>query len=259
LDLDCGFRTIARIVKKQGIKNWLAKKRPILTKEHAKKRYEWCLARKDWGVEEWKRYIWSDECSVELGSGQQREWVFRTPAQKWEKDFIQPYKKGKGVTVMVWGAFSAGQRSELVFMPGDPESKRGGVTSAVYLEVLEDQLPTMWEPGLEFMQDNASIHTARIIRAWFKEQGIVVVEWPPISPDLNPIEHVWARLKDWIYRHHPELLGLTGEGQEVKDQLLAALQEGWEALPENLFENLIKSMVRRVKAVRRAKGWYTKY
>ena len=34
-------RTIARIIKKQGIKKWLAKKRPILKDEHAKSRYEW--------------------------------------------------------------------------------------------------------------------------------------------------------------------------------------------------------------------------
>jgi len=176
LALDCSHDTIACIVKKEGIKSWLAKKRPILTKEHTKKCYKWCKARKDWGVEEWKRYIWSDECSVELGSEQRREWVFRTPAQKWEKDFIQPYKKGKGVTLMIWGAFSAERRSELIFMLGDLESKRGGVTSAVYLEVLENQLPTLWEPGLVFMQDNTSIHTAKVITNWFKEKGIEVVE-----------------------------------------------------------------------------------
>ena len=64
---------------------------------------------------------------------------------------------------MVWGAFSAERRSELVFMPGDPESKRGGVTAAVYLEVLEDQLHTLWKLDLVFMQDNASIHIARVI------------------------------------------------------------------------------------------------
>ena len=49
-------------------------------------------------------------------------------------------------------------------MLGDPESKCERVTSAIYLEVLEDQLPTLWEPDLAFMQDNASIHTAKIIR-----------------------------------------------------------------------------------------------
>ena len=66
-------------------------------------------------------------------------------------------------------------------------------------------------------------------------------------------------LKDWLYKYHPELLKLTSESQEVKDQFLAALQEGWQALPENLFENLIKSIQQRVKAVKKAKGWYTKY
>lgn len=56
-------------------------------------------------------------------------------------------------------------------MPGNSDSKQGGVTSAVYLEVLKDMLPTLQEPGLEFMQDNAKIHTAKIIKAWFVEQG----------------------------------------------------------------------------------------
>jgi DDE superfamily endonuclease len=109
------------------------------------------------------------------------------------------------------------------------------------------------------MQDNASIHTAKVITNWFKEQGIEVVEWPPISPDLNLIEYVWACLKDWIYQYYPELLKLKGESQEVKDQFFAALQEGWEALLEELFENLVESMKRRVEAVRKAKGWYIKY
>ena len=95
LELDCSKKTIARIVRKQGIKKWLAKKRTILTEEHAKQHYKWCKERANWGVQEWEKYIWSDECSVELGAGQRREWVFRTPSQKWDKDFIQPYKKGK--------------------------------------------------------------------------------------------------------------------------------------------------------------------
>jgi hypothetical protein len=44
------------------------------------------------------------------------------------------------------------------------------------------------------MQDNASIFTARIVKDWLKEQGIEVLNWPPYSPDLNPIEHAWKRL-----------------------------------------------------------------
>lgn len=67
--------TIRRILKRCGLKHWLSKKRPLLTKDHAQKRREWCLIRKDWSTQEWKTIIFSDECSFERGSGSQREWV----------------------------------------------------------------------------------------------------------------------------------------------------------------------------------------
>jgi transposase len=44
------------------------------------------------------------------------------------------------------------------------------------LELLEDELPILWELGLVFMQDNASIHTVCIVKDWLKEQGIEVLE-----------------------------------------------------------------------------------
>ena len=61
--------TLKSILKKHGILNWCAKKRPALIEEHAAARLAWCLLRKDWGVDEWVKYMWSDECSVERGSG----------------------------------------------------------------------------------------------------------------------------------------------------------------------------------------------
>ena len=190
-------KTLYRVLKQQGITNWLAKKRPILTQKHAQQRLQFAKQYRYWSIQDWARVIWSDECSVERGSGKERKWCFRTPAQKWEKEMIETYGKGKALSIMVWGAFWGGQyRSDLVRMTRDEASKRNGYSAASYIGVLEDQLPTIYEPGLLFMQDNASIHTAKVIRKFFQDHAIELFEHPAVSPDLNPIEHMWVRLKE---------------------------------------------------------------
>ena len=248
--------TLKTILKKFGITNWRAKRRPELTEEVAAKRLAWCLVRKDWTVDEWIKYMWSDECSAERGAGKRGTWVFRTPPQKWNKEMIDTYKKSKDISVMVWGCFWGSGRSELYVLERDFESKKHGYSANSYLEVLEHQLPTCWVPGLVFMQDGAPIHTAYKVRDWFLEHGIPVTDWPPYSPDLNPIEHVWRKLKELVLEMHPEISDITGE-ENIREALGKALQEAWDAIPKEYFDRLIESMPARVKAVIKAKGWHT--
>ena len=59
---------------------------------------------------------------------------------------------------------------------------------------------------------------------------IGVIDWPPYSPDLNPIEHLWWALKQKICKLHPELEG-QGGGQVDRDSFIEAAQEAWQALP----------------------------
>ena len=109
------------------------------------------------------------------------------------------------------------------------------------------------------MQDNASIHTANAVKRWFQEIGIPLSDWPPYSPDLNPIEHVWYHLKKKVLEMHPELEFANGKSEEDIQALEKALIEAWEALPDSLFRALSRSMEKRVKACYKAKGWHTKY
>ncbi len=96
--------------------------------------------------------MWNDECSVKQGSGKKQQWVFHTSQQKWDKEMIQPYNKNKNKSVMIWACFEDdGQKSDLVFMPDDSESKKREITSAIYLKVLEEQVSTLWEFDLIYM------------------------------------------------------------------------------------------------------------
>jgi len=73
------------------------------------------------------------------------------------------------------------------------------------------------------MQDNAPIHTARIVRTYFDNNGVhCLVGWPPYSADMNPIEHLWLRLKELIYKLAPDINLITNKDWQV-DRLIEVL------------------------------------
>lgn len=163
---------------------------------------------------------------------------------------------------MFWGAFSYSARTSLWSLFGDPDSRHGGVTSRQILECLEEQLPTICSPGSIFAQDNAPTHKARIVQNWLRNwaanNGVTLVDWPPYSPDLNPIENLWKLLKEEICQRYPNLKSMPKNEQSL-ELLRQAAVEVWEDFGEELLENLILSMPRRLQAVVDVQGWYTKY
>ena len=66
------------------------------------------------------------------------------------------------------------------------------------------------------------------MRGWLAENNIKVMRWPPYSPDLNPIEQVWKRLKEQK-RTHPGLAGMPGGPEKVKARSVEILSEIWES------------------------------
>ena len=256
--------TLYRLLKRVGIKNWLAQKRPKLTEEHARLRLQFAHKYKHLTTKEWAQFIFSDECSIERGSGKQRVWVFRTPYQKWLKEMIQTFDKGKGISVMVWGAiFSSCERSELVIMERDMASAKQGYSANSYLQTLEEGLLdiTQDEDFLEliFMQDNARIHTAKKVLIWLEEQGINLLEdWPPYSPDLNPIEHLWFALKNAVYDVCPKFDSIKGNNN-IRAKLEEVLPQAWRLIKTETIRGVYESMPRRMEAVIEAEGWHTRY
>ena len=85
------------------------------------------------------------------------------------------------------------------------------------------------------------------------------MKWPPYSPDLNPIEHLWFPLKKTVYEVHPDIESVSGGNDKVWEVLFKALKKAWTRLDRGLMDTLIRSMELRVKAVIDVEGWYTQY
>ena len=68
----------------------------------------------------------------------------------------------------------------------------------------------------------------------------------------------WAIMKQWIVKHYPELSKM-GKSQAAYDQLAEVIVEAWDALDQEYIDKLIRGMPKRVKTLRIAKGWHTKY
>ncbi|KAK0141842.1 Transposable element Tcb1 transposase [Merluccius polli] len=104
-----------------------------------------------------------------------------------------------------------------------------------------------------FQQDNAPCHKARIISDWFLEHDneFTVLKWPPQSPDLNPIEHLWDVVEREIRIMDVQPTNL----QQLRDAIMSI----WTKLSEECFQYLVESVPRRIKAVLKAKGGPTRY
>ena len=249
----CCRRTIYRVLKDSNITNWIAKNRPFLTEEIAAKRLAFCIQMT--GLPFHK--IWySDECSYIPGEGKPTVRVFRTPKQKWEREMINAVRKsGRLPAYMIWAAFTYNRRTELIHMQ---RGESGGYNAQSYQEALEEGLLPVYQPGNRFQQDNAPIHTAYSTKEWMEKHGIWTIEWPPNSPDINPIEHAWFLLKRELYKRHPTIHTL-GQSQAAIHTIRKHLSDAWRELDHEILQRLIDSMPRRLAAVIAAGGWHTKY
>ena len=97
------------------------------------------------------------------------------------------------------------------------------------------------------MHDNAPPTRANMTKDFLANEGIQVLPWPAVSPDLNPIENVWAQLRTGLTRYP------TSHSSEDLFALLCTLWDEVDASPA------ISSMRRRIESTIAVDGGHTKY
>jgi len=109
--------------------------------------------------------------------------------------------------------------------------------------MVNDQLPD----DFIWMHDNALPHVAMKTKEYLeRRKGITTMEWPPMSPDLNPIENIWSLLQKEVYKSKKEYKNTT--------DLWNAIVTAWHAIPLETFKNLYNSIPSRLIKVLEEKG-----
>ena len=89
-----------------------------------------------------------------------------------------------------------------------------------------------------FMDDNARPHRARIVQYFLQQETVQTIIWPSMSPDMNPIEHVWDFIGQKINQHNPKYQNI--------DELRTAILQEWQQFPQERLRRLVRSMTRCV-------------
>ncbi len=153
--------------------------------------------------------------------------VWWQPGEEYKDKFVLPTVKHGGGSVMVWGCMSAAGTGELQFIEGT-------MNANMYCDILKrSMIPSPRRLGRRAVFQHDNDHCLA------KEAEVEVMDWPSMSPDLNPIEHLWGILKCKV------------EERKVSNihQLRDIVMEEWK-------RSMLK---RRVKEVLQNNGGHTKY
>lgn len=186
-----------------------------------------------WTADQWARVFFSDETHFYLGH-HGRTYVRRPVGASHDPKYMQQEKQLHG-KVSLWGCICAEGL-------GHAELYTGSLDSTRHRDILRHNLIKSFRQFSPsgpwcFQQDNVRFHTTPETITYLHERGVTLIEWPPWSPDLNPIENLWNELKARVYARFPQSM----------EEMEQFIREEWEATDLKFIARICRGMPRRLQ------------
>lgn len=232
LGLEVSKWTIGRVLHSDpNIKRMKLKVMPSLTAAHKLNRLKWAEDHMTWS-DNWKNVVFSDEKKFNLDGPDGYQYYWHDLRK--EKKYYSKRCFGGG-SVMVWAAFGYNGKTNIAFTSSRMKSQD-------YIQVLSAHLlpfvPNIAGTNWIFQADNAKIHTSNDTKTWLECNNVRYMQWPSVSPDMNPIENLWGELVRRVYAN--------GKQYDTVEDLKTAIIENWEDIDRSVLRNLTDSMPKRV-------------
>ncbi len=204
------------------------------------------IKKQDWSLPKlmWQNHNPSGECTVDrwdkvelFGKGHHGT-VYRKRNEAFKEKNTVPTVKHGGGSKMFWGCFTASGTGCL-------DCVNGIMKSDDYQRILGRNVVAsvrklhLHQRSWVFQQDNDPKRTSKCTQKWLQTKRWRVLKWPAMSPDLNPIEHLWRDLKTAVGRRHPSNL----------NDLEQFAKEEWSKIPVERCKKLIHGYRKRLISV----------
>jgi transposase len=249
LELDISADTVDRRLQEAGLFGRVARHKRAYSDAERQKRLSFANGYKDWTREQWEKVLFSDEKCFYGQGFCGRVWVRRPVGEALNPEYCVN-KIAHPVKVNVWACFcAAGVGYSHIF--------NENMDAQLMKQILKDNLlpsarlhfradpPEQWF----LLHDNDKKFTSNAVKQQLHNDGVTTIDFPPYSPDLNPIENLWNTLQRQVETHTCDTM----------EKLQDVIADEWAKIDNELLRKLAHSMPQRCADVIVADGWHTMY
>lgn len=231
-NIKCPKSTVYDYLVKNDFVNKNPIPKPLLIDDHLNQRENWAIF---YQFYPWHNVIWSDETIISIQCNKlSKIWINKN-------DTVIKRVIKHPIKIHIWGCILKNYKLMI-------HVYNGTINSDKYIEILElNLLPLIKKiqkskPNILYQQDNAPSHTSFKMCEFFSNNNIEVMFWPANSPDLNPIENVWALLKKKVGKiyvsNKKELIDtILMQAKNIKIKTINKIINSMDHRIERLFQN----------------------